>query len=251
MGSKEQYEKLQPDFERWMVEFGRLEPGTSHTYSIKLKFLAEFYKLDLSITEEYIDEILASENVRRLQRSRYSKPAAIGDFRAGLRKFLAFVNDSMVDREKGVLAEIRAIEDSEALSQTEKEAILKARIGQGRFRQNLIEYWGGCAVTGYENKEILIASHIKPWRDADNNERLDKFNGLLLLPNLDKLFDMGYMTFLPNGKAVYSERLSQNDKLLLGVKEGDALLRVDERHKNYLKYHNDKCFLDWKDKKKH
>lgn len=251
MNRKEKFEDLQLDFYRWMIDFGGVRQGTRNNYISWLKFLSEFYDIDYSITKEYIDFVIESENKNRIGRKQYSRSGDLSNFKSALRKFLAFVNDSKIDREKGVLAEIKAIEDSEALSQTEKEAILKARIGQGRFRQNLIEYWGGCAVTGYENKEILIASHIKPWRDADNNERLDKFNGLLLLPNLDKLFDMGYMTFLPNGKAVYSERLSQNDKLLLGVKEGDALLRVDERHKNYLKYHNDKCFLDWKDKKKH
>ena len=126
---------------------------------------------------------------------------------------------------------------------TQKEVILKARVGQDLFRQRLIEYWGGCAVTGCGNREILVASHIKPWKDANNDERLDKFNGLLLIPNYDKLFDKGYLTFLPNGEIKYSKRLSRNDKLLLGLKEGIALKCIDERHKVYLKYHNDRCFF--------
>ena len=90
----------------------------------------------------------------------------------------------------------------------------------------------------------MVASHIKPWKDANNDERLDVFNGLLLLPNYDKLFDKGFLTFLPNGEVKYSKRLSKNDKLLLGLKEGIALKHIDERHKAYLKYHNDRCFFE-------
>ena len=48
-------------------------------------------------------------------------------------------------------------------------------------------------MSGITSTWILIASHIKPWRVSNNNERLDVYNGLLLLPNLDKLFDKGYI----------------------------------------------------------
>ena len=162
-----------------------------------------------------------------------------------MRKFLGFVNSNYekkyADR---VLAEIKKIEDSKTLPITDKEIILKARVGQGLFRQKLIEYWGGCAITGCGKKDLLVASHIKPWKDANNDERLDVYNGLLLLPNYDKLFDKGYLTFLPNGEAKYSKMLSKNDRLLLGLQEGVVLKRIDERHKTYLEYHNDRCFFE-------
>ena len=159
-------------------------------------------------------------------------------------KFLAFINsDYRKMYEDSVLAEIEAVKSSSTLSITEKTSIVQSRVGQGTFRQNLIDYWGGCAVTGFRMTDILVASHIKPWKDSRNNERLDVFNGLLLSPNYDKLFDRGYLTFNLKGKIEYSKILSQNDKLLLGLKDGVVLKCVDERHKAYLKYHNEKCFI--------
>jgi hypothetical protein len=44
-----------------------------------------------------------------------------------------------------------------------------------------------CRVTGLARQQFLVASHIKPWRDCDNSERLSGANGLLLSPHVDKL----------------------------------------------------------------
>lgn len=76
------------------------------------------------------------------------------------------------------------------LTETVREAIVQSRIGQGMFRDDLKKYWGEkCAVTGCELVKTLKASHIKPWRSSNNTERLDVYNGLLLIPNLDSAFD--------------------------------------------------------------
>ena len=244
MSLKEQFESLQSDFYHYMVNWGGISPKTSRDYVARLRFLSEFYLLDSSITEEYIEIILNKEESRRLERDVYATRKSISDFRSGLRKFLAFVNsDYRKMYEDSVLTEIEAVESSSMLSVTEKMSIVQSRVGQGTFRQNLIDYWGGCAITGYRRVDVLVASHIKPWRDSENNERLDVFNGLLLSPNYDKLFDRGYLTFNLKGKIEYSKVLSQNDKLLLGLKDGVVLKRIDERHKIYLKYHNEKCFI--------
>ena len=76
-------------------------------------------------------------------------------------------------------AEFAEVED------TEREAIVKARVGQGDFREALLSRWGGCAITGINRADLIRASHIKPWRYSTNSERLDPFNGLLLLPQYD------------------------------------------------------------------
>lgn len=82
------------------------------------------------------------------------------------------------------------------LTETAREAIVQSRIGQGIFRDNLKKYWGEkCAITGCELVKTLKASHIKPWRCSNNIERLDVYNGLLLIPNLDSAFDYGYISF--------------------------------------------------------
>jgi 5-methylcytosine-specific restriction protein A len=62
------------------------------------------------------------------------------------------------------------------LSETERETVVQSRVGQGRFRNNLINYWKGCAVTGCKIISLLRASHIKPWRDCNNEERLDTYS---------------------------------------------------------------------------
>jgi predicted restriction endonuclease len=93
------------------------------------------------------------------------------------------------------------------LSSSEREAVVKARIGQGIFRDRLIAYWSTCAVTGCMEESLLRASHIKPWAKASLPERLSLYNGLLLSPALDACFDSGYVSFDDEGKILISERL--------------------------------------------
>ncbi|NPT68582.1 hypothetical protein GS910_30760 [Paraburkholderia sp. RL16-012-BIC-B] len=81
---------------------------------------------------------------------------------------------------------------------TERDQLVKARIGQGRFRADVIAKWGRgevCALTGAAIPEMLVASHIKPWRKSSNKERLDPINGLLLVANVDRLFDRNLISF--------------------------------------------------------
>ncbi|MCK5468718.1 MAG: HNH endonuclease [Cyclobacteriaceae bacterium] len=106
------------------------------------------------------------------------------------------------------------------LDKTEQESVVKSRIGQGAFRENLIKLWGCCAVTGVKNLSLLKASHIKPWRDSTNQERLDRYNGFLLTPNLDELFDAGFITFDPDGLIKVSKELTKRDRLRLHVTDG-------------------------------
>ncbi len=125
--------------------------------------------------------------------------------------------------------------------ETEREEVQKSRIGQGKFRKELIEHWMGvCAVTGYSEQKILRASHIKPWRDCvTSRERLDRFNGLLLAPHFDALFDAGLISFDDSGRILLSKELSGDDQRLLGI-NGDLVLRsLDNRHKEYLRFHRE------------
>ncbi|MDQ7864888.1 HNH endonuclease signature motif containing protein [Peribacillus frigoritolerans] len=82
---------------------------------------------------------------------------------------------------------------------TEKESIIKARIGQSSFKSALLYEEKKCKLCGVTDSRFLIASHIKPWSQSNNYERLDKNNGLLLCPNHDALFDKGYISFKEDG----------------------------------------------------
>ena len=141
MSLKEHFDCLQSEFYHYMVNWGGIKPKTSRDYVARLRFLSEHYLLDSSITEEYIEAILKEEERRRLERDVYTSRKSISDFRSGLHKFLAFVNsDYKKMYADSILAEIEAVELSSELSITEKTSIVQSRVGQGTFRQNLIEY---------------------------------------------------------------------------------------------------------------
>lgn len=126
---------------------------------------------------------------------------------------------------------------------TTRQAIVQARIGQGQFRADLIEYWRGCAVTGCELTGILVASHIKPWRESNNVERLDPFNGLLLTPNLDRAFDQGYISFQDDGAVIISSLLEPAAMLSLGLATNLTLRSVHAKHLPFLQWHRSHIFL--------
>lgn len=131
----------------------------------------------------------------------------------------------------------------ENLPETEREAIVQSRVGQGKFRSNLIKYWAGCcAVTGCTVTTVLKASHIKPWRDSSNLERLDLYNGLLLTPNLDSAFDNGFISFDDDGKIIVSNLLEDEDKAKLSIRPEGCLRRLEEQHLKYLEYHRKNVF---------
>jgi putative restriction endonuclease len=88
-----------------------------------------------------------------------------------------------------------AISTDVAILETERTALVQARRGQGLFRDNVRSIERACRITKVERMEHLIASHVQPWRDSNNEERLDGENGLLLTPTVDHLFDKGFISF--------------------------------------------------------
>ena len=94
MSNIEKYTDLQADFYHYMVEFGGITKKTSGDYVTRMKFLAHDYPLDETLTKEKIEEILRQEELKRLTRGVYASKKSISDFRAGLNKFLAFINSA-------------------------------------------------------------------------------------------------------------------------------------------------------------
>jgi putative restriction endonuclease len=134
-------------------------------------------------------------------------------------------------------------QDLVALDETERETVTKARVGQGRFRDELLEYWRGCAITGLDRADLVRASHIKPWRYSDNRERVHPFNGLLLLPQYDHLFDRGYITFDDTGRLEPSPSIRTLRPSILGIDTRARLRVVEPEHRPYLEYHREEVFL--------
>src|SRR6266700_4185980 len=90
------------------------------------------------------------------------------------------------------------------IPETEKRQLIKARRGQGLFRDKLTSIEKMCRLTGVRDLSFLTASHIKPWSVSDNVEKLDGNNGLLLSPHVDKLFDKGWISFSDKGDLLCS-----------------------------------------------
>ena len=108
---------------------------------------------------------------------------------------------------------------------TEKIVRQKIRIGQNSFRCNLLESLKKCPITQIDDKKLLIASHIKPWVHSNNVERLDPYNGLLLSPLYDKLFDkgIGLITFTSEKEILISKKLSSENRARLCVNNRDYI----------------------------
>lgn len=129
------------------------------------------------------------------------------------------------------------------IPETEREALRKSRIGQGRFRKALIDCWKGrCAISGVGNLDLLRASHIKPWRDSTNQERLDKFNGILLLPHYDHLFDAGYISFDDAGTILISPELDPAAQREMDIRSDLELTSIFTQHRPYLLHHREHVF---------
>lgn len=134
-------------------------------------------------------------------------------YQAALNKYEEYLGETI---QNDIQSDLKEIFSSDSISVTEKINLVSTRIGQGKFRQQLIKYWKGCSITGYRDVNLLVASHIKPWSKSENKERLDMYNGLLLLPNLDVAFDSGFITFRSEGDILISPQLAEAE--VLGIR---------------------------------
>lgn len=122
---------------------------------------------------------------------------------------------------------------------TEAERLVVQRVGQEIFRDALDKYWAGkCAVTGISDRALLRASHVHPWSEcATDDERLDAYNGVLLVADLDAAFDATLISFDKAGETMYSKHLSAEGKAALATKLDGRRVLFTDRHQVYLQRH--------------
>ena len=123
------------------------------------------------------------------------------------------------------------------VSETEKQTLVLARRGQGLFRNRVRVFEPQCRVTGVGSDQLLIASHIKPWSVASNEERLDGNNGLFLSPHIDKLFDAGFITFSGKGNIEVSEKLDKDVLPKWSIDPGRNVGHFSKDQAFFLEYH--------------
>lgn len=141
-------------------------------------------------------------------------------------------------RNERILTEIES--DLNSLIQdktTTSKALILARLGQGQFRDDLLEREACCYVTGVSDIRLLRASHIKPWRSSSDQERLDPENGLLLTPNYDHLFDKHLLTFTDSGQILISKSIDPQELSVLGIDPNIVGRPLSESQRTYMKFH--------------
>jgi hypothetical protein len=127
------------------------------------------------------------------------------------------------------------------IDKTTKETLIDARVGQGKFRQQVLNRWQRrCAVTGCAIEEAVRASHIKPWRDCENEERLDPANGLPLIATLDALFDATLITFNKDGELLVSSKIPTREARSLGLVDARLRKKPSRKTNRFLDHHRER-----------
>lgn len=224
---------------RWVMGLGKSDKTAKNYLGAVQGVLSDLAKRE-QITDSGLTQIGSFHEYKRVttplyELNEFREKDARGNkmYSSALKSYGEFLADlGQVD----VTTDVDNILQSDDLTTTEKSMLVSARVGQGQFRQRLFEQWDGCAVTGYMMPAMLVASHIKPWRSSTNMERLDPNNGLLLLANLDKAFDRGFISFEDNGQIIISTQLERPQ--VLGISQ-QMRLSVREQNIKYLQYHRE------------
>ncbi len=235
----ENIEDLSQRFSRWALQVGKKE-NTIKKYLGAINGSISNWAQDAGLIDGSITEINSpiyycslSKEIKKLAIFKQRNEKGNKMYSCALNLYGDFLADTSGDK---LGEDIQQIEQDNTLTSTEKSILVNTRVGQGQYRKDLIQYWGGCSITGYQNPCFLIASHIKPWRNSSNTERIDPNNGFLLLPNLDKAFDQGYISFTNKGRIQLSEQLEA--PLALGV-EQNMRIALAAQHQDYLAYHRE------------
>lgn len=226
-------------FKAWLIEIGK-SARTADSYSSAVYGVISKWMIDEGLSSKALDDVHSIDKLLNISNDLKNVDIYVERNKRGNNMYSCalktYIEYRRRDTKEELEQDVNDIIIDETINKTEKSTLISARIGQGRYRHDLIGLWEQCALTGYSDTRLLVASHIKPWRQSDNKERLDPFNGLLLLPNLDKAFDLGYITFAEDGKIIVSSYLEETDKL--GIKS-EMRLRLEARHLGYMDYHRD------------
>lgn len=238
----ENLEDLSVQFHRWLISMGKSD-RTASSYVGAIRGTVSDWATEANITGRNLISISGYSTINMVMEGLLRYEAFQEQDRRGNNMYSAALNSYKkflsITCQVDVSEDIETIIKDKDIGETEKARLVNARVGQGKYREELLSYWKFCALTGYASTQFLVASHIKPWRKSNNEERLDKYNGLLLLANLDKAFDLGYITFLSSGKIVVSESIERPE--LLGV-ENDMHVKLERQHQGYMEFHRGNVF---------
>ena len=125
----------------------------------------------------------------------------------------------------------------------EREIIAKQRLHHSKYRKGLLARYRDCCLCHVSDEHLLIASHIRPWTECENDrEKTDINNGLLLCPNHDRLFDRGFISFDDAGIIMISNVLTDDDRIKMNV-HPDMHIDITPQINVYMGYHRDNKFI--------
>jgi predicted restriction endonuclease len=174
----------------------------------------------------------------------FETPDRNGNNRVGIRFFLNRIGVSIPVYPNQIelgssLEDPKVIYGSNPPTVTERSGLVTSRVGQGAYRKRIIHRWEyKCAVTNFNKLDILIASHIVPWSQSNNTERLDVHNGILLSPTYDALFDKHLITFDNKGKIILSDNIEHAAYQKIGVTGKEQIHDLSHYNLSYLERHN-------------
>ena len=158
--------------------------------------------------------------------------------------------DAIADKSQALVftygrGEVEILEQRSSIEEEERRReIGRARLGQGKYRDRLLEECPFCPITKINDERLLVASHIKPWAVSNDEEKVDPKNGFILSPLYDKLFDRGFITFTNDRKVIVSDWLSPQNKRRIGIESGQFFqaLPIDDLREEYLFFHRESVF---------
>ena len=207
-----------------------LQPGTADDYVSRLGNLQTLLQIPL---ENANPAVLRSVLAGLKQNSVVTgarPPAFVTDVGSALRAYADFQ-----ENRTGIFQ--AALQEFE----TATKATIDARRGQERFRADLFRYWHGrCVLTDVVRPALLRASHIKPWSVSSNTERMDPFNGLLMVAHLDALFDRALISFGEAGEMLVSGGLSDREKTVFGLPPPRQVIPLTPAHQGYMRHHRER-----------
>ncbi|PFU22984.1 hypothetical protein COK80_25900 [Bacillus anthracis] len=153
------------------------------------------------------------------------------------KEWINFIENGLEKLTPLVIQNKETFEDSSDLTlPSEKQYLRKVRTTQGKFRESLLKEEPICKICGMNLAKLLVASHIKPWKDCNDQERIDFYNGLLLCPAHNAAFDSGFISFDDTGTIVISNLLNKQNMELLKLNE-DIKIPLESNHLYYMDWH--------------
>lgn len=222
------------NFKEWIEKEKNKKASSADKYSGaisgRLSKMAREHEFIESSLLEVTKPLDVARKIKQLNEFKILNSTGNSMYSRALDLFVEYKYSSILQVEK----DIEEILSNTSTTITEKESLIKSRIGQGQYRQSLLKIWKGCSTTGCTETELLVASHIKPWRVSNTEERLDKFNGFILLATIDKAFDIGLISFSKNGNILISPNFT--DIKHTGI-HNTMKIELSPEHEKYLDYH--------------